>query len=70
MPVLLTPVLTVLGLIKVYIWFVRNTIFSLQLHAAALLGWFLENRESVKFCLYHITFFYKNLSVVLGFSDI
>jgi len=68
---LLIPILSVIG--------IHDGLFSLQLfpvlfwlqvifYAAALLGWFLENREtSVKILFVPYYFFIMNLSVVLGF---
>jgi cellulose synthase/poly-beta-1,6-N-acetylglucosamine synthase-like glycosyltransferase len=69
--VLLIPVLSILaaneGLMSFKFY---ATMFWLQLlfYAAALLGWFLENRETrVKILFVPYYFFIMNLSVVLGF---
>lgn len=69
--ILLIPVLTILaanegflslGLFSILFW------LQLIFYAAALLGWFLENREtSVKILFVPYYFFIMNLSVVLGF---
>ncbi|RYJ53312.1 glycosyltransferase family 2 protein [Flavobacterium petrolei] len=69
--ILLIPVLTILaanegflslGLFSILFW------SQLIFYAAALLGWFLENREtSVKILFVPYYFFIMNLSVVLGF---
>jgi cellulose synthase/poly-beta-1,6-N-acetylglucosamine synthase-like glycosyltransferase len=69
--VLLIPVLTILAANDGFLSFsLYAIIFWLQLlfYAAALLGWFLENREtSVKILFIPYYFFIMNLSVVLGF---
>lgn len=69
--VLLIPVLTILAANDGFLSFsLYTTIFWLQLlfYAAALLGWFLENRETrVKILFIPYYFFIMNLSVVLGF---
>ncbi|MEZ7498471.1 glycosyltransferase family 2 protein [Flavobacterium sp. Arc3] len=69
--ILLIPVLTILaanegflslGFFSVLFW------LQLTFYAAALLGWFLENRQtSVKILFIPYYFFIMNLSVVLGF---
>jgi len=69
--VLLIPVLSILAANEGLLSFKFYAIlFWLQLlfYAAALLGWFLENREtSVKILFVPYYFFIMNLSVVLGF---
>ncbi|WP_339660576.1 glycosyltransferase family 2 protein [uncultured Polaribacter sp.] len=69
--VLLIPVLTILAANDGFLSFsLYAIIFWLQLlfYAAALLGWFLENRETrVKILFIPYYFFIMNLSVVLGF---
>lgn len=69
--VLLIPVLTIIAANDGFLSFsLYATIFWLQVlfYAAALLGWFLENREtSVKILFIPYYFFIMNLSVVLGF---
>jgi len=69
--VLLIPVLSILAANEGLLSFKFYAIlFWLQLlfYAAALLGWFLENREtSVKILFIPYYFFIMNLSVVLGF---
>lgn len=69
--VLLIPVLTVIAFNQGILSFgLYAILFWLQLlfYAAALLGWFLENREtSVKILFVPYYFFIMNLSVVLGF---
>jgi cellulose synthase/poly-beta-1,6-N-acetylglucosamine synthase-like glycosyltransferase len=69
--VFLIPVLTILAANDGFLSFSLYTIiFWLQLlfYAAALLGWFLENRETrVKILFIPYYFFIMNLSVVLGF---
>ena len=69
--VLLIPVLSIIavneGLLSLQLY---PVLFWLQVlfYAAALLGWFLENREtSVKILFIPYYFFIMNLSVVLGF---
>jgi cellulose synthase/poly-beta-1,6-N-acetylglucosamine synthase-like glycosyltransferase len=69
--VLLIPVLSIIavneGLLSLQLY---PVLFWLQalFYAAALLGWFLENREtSVKILFIPYYFFIMNLSVVLGF---
>lgn len=69
--ILLIPILTILavneGLFKFGFYAI---LFWLQLlfYAAALLGWFLENRETrIKILFIPYYFFIMNLSVVLGF---
>lgn len=68
---LLIPVLTVIALSEGIISLgLYSTLFWLQLlfYAAALLGWFLENRKTrVKILFVPYYFFIMNLSVVLGF---
>jgi cellulose synthase/poly-beta-1,6-N-acetylglucosamine synthase-like glycosyltransferase len=69
--ILLIPVLTILaanegflslGFFSILFW------LQLTFYAAALLGWFLENRQtSVKILFIPYYFFIMNLSVVLGF---
>ena len=69
--VLLIPVLSILAVNEGLLSFKFYAIlFWLQLlfYAAALLGWFLENRETrVKILFVPYYFFIMNLSVVLGF---
>ena len=69
--VLLIPVLSILAANEGFMSFTfYATMFWLQLlfYAAALLGWFLENRETrVKILFVPYYFFIMNLSVVLGF---
>jgi len=69
--VLLIPVLTVLAEKDGFLSFtLYTTLFWLQLlfYTAAVLGWFLENRETrVKILFIPYYFFIMNLSVVLGF---
>lgn len=69
--ILLIPVLTVLAVNEGILDFgFYSVLFWLQLlfYAAALLGWFLENRETrVKILFIPYYFFIMNLSVVLGF---
>jgi hypothetical protein len=68
---LLIPVLSIIavndGLLSLQLY---PVLFWLQVlfYTAALLGWFLENREtSVKILFIPYYFFIMNLSVVLGF---
>ena len=69
--ILLIPVLTILAANEGILSFkFYSTLFWLQLlfYAAALLGWFLENRQtSIKILFVPYYFFIMNLSVVLGF---
>jgi len=69
--ILLIPVLTVLAINEgVFNFGFYAILFWLQLlfYAAALLGWFLENRETrIKILFIPYYFFIMNLSVVLGF---
>lgn len=69
--ILLIPVLTILAANEGFLSLgFFSILFWLQLifYAAALLGWFLENREtSVKILFVPYYFFIMNLSVVLGF---
>jgi cellulose synthase/poly-beta-1,6-N-acetylglucosamine synthase-like glycosyltransferase len=69
--VLLIPVLTILAANDGFLSFGLYAIFfwlQLLFYAAALLGWFLENRETrVKILFIPYYFFIMNLSVVLGF---
>ena len=69
--VLLIPVLTMLAIDEGLFSFSLYTLFFwLQnlFYAAALLGWFLENRETrIKILFIPYYFFIMNLSVVLGF---
>jgi len=69
--VLLIPVLSILAVNEGLMSFeLYATLFWLQLlfYAAAVLGWFLENRETrVKILFVPYYFFIMNLSVVLGF---
>lgn len=69
--ILLIPVLTILAVNEGVMDFgFYSILFWLQLlfYAAALLGWFLENRETrVKILFIPYYFFIMNLSVVLGF---
>lgn len=69
--VLLIPILTLLALNEgLFLFGFYAIIFWLQLlfYAAALLGWFLENRETrIKILFIPYYFFIMNLSVVLGF---
>lgn len=69
--ILLIPVLTILAVNEGILDFgFYSILFWLQLlfYAAALLGWFLENRETrVKILFIPYYFFIMNLSVVLGF---
>jgi cellulose synthase/poly-beta-1,6-N-acetylglucosamine synthase-like glycosyltransferase len=69
--ILLIPVLTILAINEGILDFgFYSVLFWLQLlfYAAALLGWFLENRETrVKILFIPYYFFIMNLSVVLGF---
>ncbi|MDG2431852.1 glycosyltransferase family 2 protein [Flavobacterium sp.] len=68
---LLIPVLTVIALSEgIMSLGLYSTLFWLQFlfYAAALLGWFLENRKTrVKILFVPYYFFIMNLSVVLGF---
>ncbi|MGK0413614.1 MAG: hypothetical protein ACJA1B_001822, partial [Polaribacter sp.] len=68
---LLIPILSVLGVHDgLFSFKLYSVLFWLQVlfYAAALLGWFLENREtSVKILFIPYYFFIMNLSVVLGF---
>ena len=69
--VLLIPVLTMLAIDEGLFSFSLYTLFFwLQnlFYAAALLGWFLENRETrIKILFIPYYFFIMNLSVILGF---
>lgn len=69
--VLLIPVLTILAIDEGFFSFSLYTLFFwLQnlFYAAALLGWFLENRETrIKILFIPYYFFIMNLSVILGF---
>jgi cellulose synthase/poly-beta-1,6-N-acetylglucosamine synthase-like glycosyltransferase len=69
--ILLIPVLTILAANEGLLSFgFYSILFWLQLlfYAAAILGWFLENRETrVKILFVPYYFFIMNLSVVLGF---
>lgn len=69
--ILLIPVLTILAVNEGILSFgFYSIVFWLQLlfYASALLGWFLENRETrVKILFVPYYFFIMNLSVVLGF---
>jgi cellulose synthase/poly-beta-1,6-N-acetylglucosamine synthase-like glycosyltransferase len=69
--ILLIPILTILAVNEgVFNFGFYAVMFWLQLlfYAAALLGWFLENREtSIKILFVPYYFFIMNLSVVLGF---
>ena len=69
--VLLIPVLSMLAINDGLLSFNLYAVFfwlQLLFYAAALLGWFLENREtSVKILFVPYYFFIMNLSVVLGF---
>jgi cellulose synthase/poly-beta-1,6-N-acetylglucosamine synthase-like glycosyltransferase len=69
--ILLIPVLSILAANEVLMSFkFYSTMFWLQFlfYALALLGWFLENRETrVKILFVPYYFFIMNLSVVLGF---
>lgn len=69
--ILVIPVLTILALNQGLLSFgLYAVLFWLQIlfYAAALLGWFLENRKtSIKILFVPYYFFIMNLSVVLGF---
>lgn len=69
--VLLIPVLSILAINDGLLSFNLYAVFfwlQLLFYAAALLGWFLENRETrVKILFVPYYFFIMNLSVVLGF---
>ncbi len=69
--VLLIPVLTILAIDEGLFSFSLYTLFfwlQILFYAAALLGWFLENRETrIKILFIPYYFFIMNLSVVLGF---
>jgi cellulose synthase/poly-beta-1,6-N-acetylglucosamine synthase-like glycosyltransferase len=69
--VLLIPVLTIIAVNDGLLSFSMYPIFfwlQVLFYAAALLGWFLENRETrVKILFIPYYFFIMNLSVVLGF---
>lgn len=69
--VLLIPVLSILAINDGLLSFNLYPVFfwlQLLFYAAALLGWFLENRETrVKILFVPYYFFIMNLSVVLGF---
>lgn len=69
--ILLIPVLTILAVNEGILSFgFYSIVFWLQLlfYASAMLGWFLENRETrVKILFVPYYFFIMNLSVVLGF---
>ncbi|MBG7612082.1 glycosyltransferase family 2 protein [Polaribacter sp. BAL334] len=69
--VLMIPVLTILALQEgLFSLSIYTLFFWLQIlfYAAALLGWFLENRETrIKILFIPYYFFIMNLSVVLGF---
>lgn len=69
--VLLIPTLTILAINEgLFSFQLYSILFWLQLlfYAAALLGWFLENRETrVKILFIPYYFFIMNLSVILGF---
>jgi cellulose synthase/poly-beta-1,6-N-acetylglucosamine synthase-like glycosyltransferase len=69
--ILLIPVLTILAANEgLFSFGFYSILFWLQLlfYAAAILGWYLENRETrVKFLFVPYYFFIMNLSVILGF---
>lgn len=69
--ILLIPILTILAAKEGFLSFgFYSVLFWLQLlfYASALLGWFLENRETrIKILFVPYYFFIMNLSVVLGF---
>ncbi|WP_445748079.1 glycosyltransferase family 2 protein [Polaribacter sp.] len=69
--VLLIPVLTILAIDEGLFSFSLYTLFfwmQILFYAAALLGWFLENRETrIKILFIPYYFFIMNLSVILGF---
>lgn len=69
--VLMIPILTILALQDGLFSFSIYTLFfwlQILFYAAALLGWFLENRETrIKILFIPYYFFIMNLSVVLGF---
>lgn len=69
--ILLIPLLTIIAIDEgVFSFGLYSILFWLQLlfYASALLGWFLENRQtSIKILFIPYYFFIMNLSVVLGF---